>query len=116
MKRIFELDVFKIAHELTLRLYDITRGMPAEERYGLTAQIRRSAASINMNLVEGSARKTKNDFSHFIVMATGSCRELQYQILLARDLGYMDVAVCDEMQDGCVRIEQMLHKLYASQQ
>ena len=77
MKRIFELDVFKIAHELTLRLYEITRSMPAEERFGLMAQIRRSAASMNMNLVEGSARKTKKDFSHFIVMATGSCRELQ---------------------------------------
>jgi four helix bundle protein len=114
MKSVFELDVFKLAHEVTLRIYRLSAQWPIEERYGLTSQMRRSASSINMNLSEGSARRTGKDIRHFVTMALGSSREFSYQAMLARDLGYLDADAFNALFKDCDRIEKMLYKLHAS--
>ncbi len=84
------LKVYKKAHLLTLKLYELTSMFPKDEVYGLISQIRRAAISINSNLVEGAARKGISEFRHFVTIARGSAAELRYQILLSKDLKYLD--------------------------
>ena len=84
-----ELDVFKRAHQATLRIYEISRKFPADEKFGLVSQIRRAAASMATNLIEGSYRLNRAEYRQFVGIARGSSGELKYHILLARDLGYL---------------------------
>lgn len=84
-----QLAVWQKAHEATLEVYKITRSFPSDERFGLTSQIRRAAVSIGSNLAEGRGRKSDADFARFVRIALGSAYELQYQLLVARDIGYI---------------------------
>ena len=95
-----ELEVFKRAHQLTLTLYREAEKLPVDERFGLVAQIRRSAASICANLIEGSHRLSRKEFRQFVGIAKGSIGELKYHLLLARDLGYIR-----DQQYGALRLE-----------
>ncbi len=89
MRDFHDLVVWRRAHQLTLHLYKLTRSFPAEERYGLTSQIRRASASIGANLAEGCGRRSDAEMGRFALMAMGSASELDYHLLLARDLGLM---------------------------
>jgi four helix bundle protein len=80
------LVVWQKAHALTLTIYQTTRDFPSSELYGLTSQMRRSAASIPTNLAEGAGRNTNADFARFVDIAMGSASELTYQVMLAKDL------------------------------
>jgi four helix bundle protein len=84
-----ELDVFKKAHQLTLRIYTITAQFPVDERFGLVSQMRRAAVSIASNLIEGSYRLNTGEFRQFVGIARGSAGELKYGLMVARDLGYI---------------------------
>jgi four helix bundle protein len=77
------------SHELALAIYSETRRWPPDERYGLIAQARRAAASVSTNLAEGSARLGGRELRRFADISLGSLSELSYQLLLARDLGYL---------------------------
>jgi four helix bundle protein len=81
-----ELIVWKKAHEMTLDVYSATRQFPREGLYGLTSQLRRSAASVGANIAEGSGRRSNNEICRFLQIARGSASEAEYHILLARDL------------------------------
>lgn len=85
------LRVWQKAHELTLDVYRSTQVFPREEVYGLTAQMRRSSSSVAANLAEGCCRQGDVEFGRFVQIAIGSISELDYQLLLARDLGYLPV-------------------------
>jgi len=80
---------FQKAHDLTLAVYQYTNKCPKEELFGLTSQMRRAAVSVSSNIVEGFARPKPNDYLRFLDIAYGSCREVEYQITLANDLGYV---------------------------
>ena len=80
------LKVWRNAHQLTLDVYPETQSFPSEERYGLRAQIRSSAASIGINIAEGCGRGGDPEFRRFLHISMGSASELEYQLLLARDL------------------------------
>src|SRR3989454_12820470 len=87
-----ELRVWNAAHELTLAAYQITRGFPKSELYGLTSQIRRSAASVWANIAEGRGRGSRRDFARYLQIARGSASELECHLMLAADLGLRDQA------------------------
>lgn len=84
MKSVEELDVFKLAHELALKVYKVTVKFPREESFNLVSQMRRAASSVGMNLVEGSMRLNSREFRQFVGIARGSAAEVSYQLLLAR--------------------------------
>ncbi|MEW6664834.1 MAG: four helix bundle protein [Thermodesulfobacteriota bacterium] len=111
MKSIEELDVFKLAHETTLEVYQITRAFPEDEKFGLTTQMRRAAFSIPMNLAEGAGRLNTKEYRQFVGVARGSASELRYQVTLARDLGYLEHEIHDELHAKVDRIGKMLTAL-----
>jgi len=84
-----ELDVFKKAHQVALKTYKISKKFPTDEKFGLVSQMRRAAASIATNLIEGGYRLNRAEYRQFVGIARGSSGELKYHILLARDLGYL---------------------------
>jgi four helix bundle protein len=84
------LRVWQKAHELTLEVYKCTRQFPREELYGVTSQMRRAAASISANLAEGCCRQGDTEFSRFAQIALGSVSELEYFLLLSRDLSFLN--------------------------
>ncbi|HTW92310.1 MAG TPA: four helix bundle protein [bacterium] len=90
MPDIWKYDVFKLADRLVLDVYRLTSHFPDDERFGLTAQMRRVAYSIPMNLVEGASRGSTKDFNRFVLMGNGSCDEVRYQLHLTRQPGYID--------------------------
>jgi len=89
LKDFRDLQVWAKAHVLTLDIYRATVGFPKEETYGLTSQMRRCSASIAANIAEGCGRRGNGEFHKFLQISTGSASELEYHLLLARDLGFM---------------------------
>ena len=90
LKNYKELKVWQKSYELCLEIYRITAKFPKEERYGLTSQIRRAAVSVPSNIAEGYGRKTTPEYIRFLYIAYGSNCELETQILLSGDLGYIE--------------------------
>ena len=109
-----ELDVFRLSHQLALEVYRITKSFPEIERFGLISQIRRSSTSIPTNLMEGSHRMNRNEFRHFISIARGSCGEIKYQLLLSKDVGYIQEEKYTQLNTEYERVSMMLTKLYSA--
>ena len=114
MKSVEELDALKLSHEMTLAVYKITKTLPEEEKFGLVSQMRRAAYSVPMNLAEGANRLNTKEYRQFVGIAKGSAGELKYQILLAKDLGYITVDKYKEICTNYERISQMLTGLVKS--
>ena len=114
MRKVRKYEVFQKAHNLTLKVYKLTSGFPEDERYGLALQMRRSAYSIPMNIAEGGARDSEKEFAQFINIAIGSCEEIRYQLLLSKDLGYIEESTYKEMEKEYESIKRMLAGLYKS--
>jgi len=106
-----KLAVWRKAHELTLAVYRATVGFPSEERFGLTRQIRRACASIPANLAEGSGRGGDTDFARFCQMAMGSAAEVEYHLLLARDLRMLEPQKYQDLTANVTEIKKMLTSL-----
>jgi len=103
-----KLLVWQNAHQLALGLYGITKSFPSDERYGLTSQIRRSAASICANLAEGCGRQTRRDFARFAYIALGSASELEYHLLMAADLGFLKPDSYLPLERSVTQVKRML--------
>jgi len=108
-----ELKVWGKAHEVTLSIYRATDGFPATERYGLTSQMRRAAASVPANIAEGCVRSSDADFARFLHMALGSANEVEYFLLLARDLKFLDGPGHDQILANLQEVKRMLISLIA---
>lgn len=111
MQRFTELKVWQVAHAWVLDVYRATRGFPADERYGLTAQLRRSAASVPSNIAEGAKRRTPADYARFLNIAEASLSEAEYHLILARDLSYASSHELRALSEGAAEIGRMLHGL-----
>jgi four helix bundle protein len=107
MKDFKELKVWEKAHSLALLVYQETRCFPKEERYGLTSQLRRAAGSVAANIVEGCGRRSDGDFTRFFQTARGSS-ELEYHILLARDLHLLSESAFRSLDTRVIEVERML--------
>jgi four helix bundle protein len=103
-----ELEVWRKAHALTLAVYGASASFPREELYGLTSQIRRSAASVPTNIAEGCGRDGPAELAHFLQMARGSANELDYQLLLAHDLHFYDDDSYDRLKPDVMEVKRML--------
>jgi four helix bundle protein len=114
VKSVEELEVFKKGHNLTLNIYKISKKFPAEEKFSLVQQIRRAAASICTNLMEGSHRLGRKEFRQFVGIAKGSAGELKYHLLLARDLGYLPEEQFGGLRSETEKISKMLNGLVKS--
>ena len=108
MRNFRELQVTPKAHALTLAVYEVTRAFPGDERFGLTGQLRRASASIGYNIAEGCGRDSDIDFARFLQMAMGSASEVEYELWLARDLGYLSAPVHDRLAAQAIEVRKML--------
>lgn len=111
MKDFHELKVWQKAHRLTLAVYRITATLPREELYGLTSQLRRSCASIPANLAEGCGRNGDAELSRFCSIAMGSASELEYHLLLAKDLKLIEPGDYEELAQRTIELKRMLTAL-----
>ena len=111
MKDFRQLKVWQKAHGLTLAVYQITASFPREELYGLTAQLRRAGSSIAANLAEGCGRNGDAELARFCSMAMGSASELEYHLLLARDLKLIQTKDYDARDQRAIELKRMLTAL-----
>ncbi len=100
--------------ELVMVVYQVSQAFPAVERYGLTSQLRRAAVSAAANVAEGSGRKTVGDYLHFLYIARGSLREVEYYLHLAGRLGYLDKAGGTKADGARNQAGRTLHGLIES--
>ncbi len=107
------------SHQLTLDVYAATAMFPREEMYGLTAQLRCSCASIPANIAEGCGRSGDAELARFMQIAMGSASELEYHLLLARDLGFLGIRTYENLSEKTTEAKRMLstfmNKLRSSQ-
>lgn len=108
MQDFHELVVWQKAHALVLQVYGKTQGFPRDEQYGLTSQVRRAAASIPENIAEGCGRHSTAELARFLQIAMGSASELEYELLLARDLHFLPDPDYQQLNTHVVEIKRML--------
>jgi four helix bundle protein len=111
VKDFHELKVWQKAHQLTLAVYRITAAFPREELYGLTSQLRRACSSIAANLAEGCGRNGDVEFARFCSIAMGSASELEYHLLLAKDLKLIKTADYQDLDQRATELKRMLTAL-----
>ncbi len=111
LKNYKDLKVWQKSYQLSLKIYKITSKFPGGEKFGLVSQIRRAVVSIPSNIAEGYGRKTTPDYIRSLFIAYGSICELETQILLAGDLGYIEPAVLEEIKSDIQEVERMLKAL-----
>jgi four helix bundle protein len=114
MQDFHNLVVWQKAHAWVLHVYKLTKQFPDDERFGLTSQLRRAAASIPANLAEACGRGGKLEFSRFVQIAMGSAAEAEYHVLLAKDLGYLKPEDYDAVGGAIVEVKRMLASLLKS--
>ena len=93
-----KLLAWRSAHALLIAVYRATESFPRNEQYGLTSQLRRAAFSVAANIAEGSAKRGNGEFRRFLDIAIGSLSEVSYTILLAKDLGILDLKEAEQLE------------------
>ena len=109
-----ELKVWQKAIELVTNTYLRTQAFPKEELYGLTSQIRRCAVSIPSNIAEGCGRKTEKDFSNFLGIALGSAFEFETQLIISKNLSFIQQEDFSVLESEIQHIQNMIIKLQKS--
>ncbi|MGH7652401.1 MAG: four helix bundle protein [Gemmatimonadaceae bacterium] len=106
-----DLRVWNTAMSLALEVYRLTEAFPAAERFGLTSQLRRAAVSVPSNIAEGHARTRRGEYKNSLSVARGSVIEVEVQLTLAMDLGYVQAATLAKALDHCDAISRMITNL-----
>lgn len=109
MKNFKELIVWQKSHKLTVQVYAATKTFPKEELYGLVSQIRRCAVSIPSNICEGCGRHSDNELARFMVIASGSASELEYQLLLCNELHLISTSTYECLSKDLTEVHKMLN-------
>lgn len=108
MRNFLTLEFWKRSHLFILKIYNITQSFPKDEMFGLTSHIRCSSSSIPTNIAEGAGRNTNHQFSHFLQIASGFCSEIQYQLILSKDLSYISEDVFNKLHSEIIEIRKMI--------
>jgi four helix bundle protein len=103
--------VWEQSHKLTLNIYALSKKLPNDEKFGLTSQIRRACASIPTNIAEGCGKSSDKDFARFLGISFGSASELEYLMLLVKDLDYISIEDYQLFQQEIVSIKKQLYHL-----
>lgn len=111
MQNFKDLKVWVKSHEITLKIYSLTKGFPKEEIYTLTSQIRRCSSSIPANIAEGCGKNSNSDLGRFLNIALGSANETEYFLLLAKDLGYLTIDDHQLLERSINEVKAMLISL-----
>jgi four helix bundle protein len=114
IKTFKDLKVWQKSYSLALEIYKITKTFPGEEKFGLISQIRRASVSIPLNIAEGYARQYLKQYIQFLYVAYGSGAELETQLMLAKDLGFLKQTEFDDLINKFYEIERMLMALIKS--
>ena len=109
MRKFQDLQIWHRSHALTLEIYRTTKSFPKEEIYSLTSQMRRSSSSIPTNIAEGCGRNSNPDFARFLTIAMGSSAELEYQLILSKDLDYISLDDFDRLFEDLTEIRKMIN-------
>jgi len=108
IKSFTDLSTWQESHKFVLEIYKTVKGFPEIENFGLSSQMRRAAVSVTSNIAEGFSRKTPKDKTHFYRMSQGSVTELQSQLLIARDLGYVGRDCFDSISEISITCHKLL--------
>lgn len=106
-----DLIVWQHAVKFVTHIYEVTRSFPKEERYELTNQLRRAAISVPSNIAEGQGRLSPREFKHFLGQARGSMLEVETQLIIAQNLGYLDERTFSVLESEAKSIARMLNRL-----
>lgn len=106
--------VWQQAVEYATKIYKITSDMPYFEKKGLCDQLQRAVVSISSNIAEGSARTSDSEFAHFLDIALGSAYEVETQLLISKNVGYIDINIYNQLLDELISIEKQLTGLVNS--
>lgn len=106
-----ELKVWQQAMDIATEIYRITALFPAEERYGLQSQIRRSAVSVASNIAEGAGRNSDGEFKQFLGIAYGSAYELEMQLLISRNLAFIADKDINQVVVKLETVQKMIYRL-----
>lgn len=111
IKSFTQLNAWKLGHQLVLTIYNLVKSFPKEETYALSDQMRRCAISITSNIAEGFSRKSYKEKIQFYSIALGSTTELQNQLLVARDVGYLDNQLFHQIAEQSVDVNKLINGL-----
>lgn len=109
-----DLNAWKIGHELVLAVYEITKSFPKEEIFSLTSQMRRCAVSITSNIAEGFGRQHAKEKSQFYIISRGSITELQNQLIIAKDIKFLDVNTFESLFEQSITAHKLINGLIRS--
>jgi len=109
-----DLQVWREAHSLVLLIYKATKSFPKEETFGLISQMKRASVSVTSNIAEGFSRYSYKEKGQFYSMAHGSLTELQNQILIAKDVGYLDKEVFNQLSGQSITVHKLLNAFIKS--
>lgn len=111
IKSFTDLDTWKEAHKLVIEIYKLTKDFPNEEKFGLVNQMRRAAVSVTSNIAEGFSRQSLKEKIQFYFMSKGSNIELQNQLLIAKDVGYLNKEAFDEIARQSITVNKLINGL-----
>jgi len=114
IKSFTDLNVWREGHKLVLEIYKVTKGFPSSEQFGLTNQIQRAAVSITSNIAEGFSRKSKKEKTQFFYTSLGSLTEVQNQLLVAKDLNYLNAERFKKVASQTIIVSKLLNGIIKS--
>ena len=109
MKNYKELEIYKRSYQNALKVHELTKTFPEEERFDLTSQMRRCSKSIPTNIAEGYGRKSADEFKRFLKISLGSCSEMEVHLSFAKDLGYISESIYAKYSKENDEIGRMLN-------
>lgn len=114
MRNFKELKVWEKAHEVCLEVYNLTNAFPSDEKFGLISQLRRTSSSVPTNIAEGCGYQTQKEFARYLRIASGSASEVEYLILLSKDLKFITGEQYNVTSKEVASIKKMLFRLLES--